>query len=293
MKKIILLCICSVLTMAAWSKTHTVQRGETIESIAQIYNISTAQLLEANPSAKELFYVGLKLDIPEATATTSVNTSESSNQVETVVESAPKTTAGSILTGVNASAPEDSKPITPEGQRWSCALQISYGFLEKPEGYKSVTHNTFSYELSGVYWATKMNKGIFASLGLGYKSMTQSYSKEIEKNYSVTISTNYSLITIPLKLGYAICDESGSFGLSPYLGFDLGISVKGKSETEYRSEKRKEKLKTGKLAPDFRLGLMFRIYLNIGVSYTFPLSKDSKTIYGEDGYPEISFGWGF
>lgn len=45
-------------------KTHTVQPGETLARIAQMYGVSESDLLEANPTAKDYFYTGLKLVIP-------------------------------------------------------------------------------------------------------------------------------------------------------------------------------------------------------------------------------------
>ncbi|MDE6022726.1 MAG: LysM peptidoglycan-binding domain-containing protein [Muribaculaceae bacterium] len=43
---------------------HTVSRGETIESIAEKYRITTEKLLEVNVDASSLFYIGQKLQIP-------------------------------------------------------------------------------------------------------------------------------------------------------------------------------------------------------------------------------------
>lgn len=54
----------SAIAMAQTITTHMVQRGETAESIATLYSITTEQLFKANPGAEDLFYVGLKLNIP-------------------------------------------------------------------------------------------------------------------------------------------------------------------------------------------------------------------------------------
>lgn len=51
----------------AMAKTeHVVQRGETISSIAKKYKVTETALLEENPSAKDFFYTGMVLVIPEA-----------------------------------------------------------------------------------------------------------------------------------------------------------------------------------------------------------------------------------
>lgn len=43
---------------------HKVARGETIESIAEKYGITTEKLLEVNKDAADLFYIGQRLTIP-------------------------------------------------------------------------------------------------------------------------------------------------------------------------------------------------------------------------------------
>ena len=48
----------------AQERTHVVQRGETLRSIAEQYGISVDQIETANPNAKNYIYVGMKLVIP-------------------------------------------------------------------------------------------------------------------------------------------------------------------------------------------------------------------------------------
>ena len=54
-------------------KTHIVQRGETIESIAEKYNVSAIDITKANPDAAKFFYKGMKLKIPTASTKQPVN----------------------------------------------------------------------------------------------------------------------------------------------------------------------------------------------------------------------------
>lgn len=70
MKKVILLLTAVLLSLsieavAQEMKTHTVGKGETIESVAKRYKVSVAQLLEANPGIENLFVPGVKVRIPE------------------------------------------------------------------------------------------------------------------------------------------------------------------------------------------------------------------------------------
>lgn len=72
-KKIILsvlFCTVCAFTMAqSQTVTHVVQRGETIESIAEYYKVSVADINKANPNADGMVYVGMKLNIPTSSNT--------------------------------------------------------------------------------------------------------------------------------------------------------------------------------------------------------------------------------
>lgn len=63
----VILCAASMLAMAqAKTVTHVVQRGETIESIADFYKVSVEDINKANPNADGIVYVGMKLNIPQS-----------------------------------------------------------------------------------------------------------------------------------------------------------------------------------------------------------------------------------
>ena len=87
MKKlfICLFMLLSFMSIMAQQVSHTVQRGETLESIAKKYNVSVYALTQSNPDAKEMFYVGMKLVIPSAKATK--NEIKTPETVSPVVES--------------------------------------------------------------------------------------------------------------------------------------------------------------------------------------------------------------
>lgn len=61
----VVFCTVSVFAMAqSQTVTHVVQRGETIESIAEIYKVSVRDINKANPNADGIVYVGMKLNVP-------------------------------------------------------------------------------------------------------------------------------------------------------------------------------------------------------------------------------------
>lgn len=97
-KKIFLtvfLCTVCMFTMAqSQTITHVVQRGETIESIAEFYKVSVEDINKTNPNADGIVYVGMKLVIPTSSAqpkTSSRDVSiETSQTKELTPESIPK-----------------------------------------------------------------------------------------------------------------------------------------------------------------------------------------------------------
>ncbi len=52
------------ITFSAQTKVHTVQRGETVASVAKKYGISVDELKNANPNVNNHFYIGMSLIIP-------------------------------------------------------------------------------------------------------------------------------------------------------------------------------------------------------------------------------------
>ena len=75
----VLLFILSFSIMGQNNISHTVQRGETCNSIATKYGISLEDLIKANPKAKNFFYVGMTLTIPNIkTQASSQNESQNS-----------------------------------------------------------------------------------------------------------------------------------------------------------------------------------------------------------------------
>lgn len=91
MKKLLftMFMLLSFTGMMAQQITHTIQRGETIESIAQKYNVSEDALKKANPDISEMFFVGLKLTIPNVqpmAETINHNNVESPKAVESTQE---------------------------------------------------------------------------------------------------------------------------------------------------------------------------------------------------------------
>ena len=89
MKKLvtIVILLLSFTEVMAQQISHTIQRGETLESIAQKYNVSVDAIKKANPKVAEMIFVGMKLNIPdEKQKEEVVNAKENQQQNESIQE---------------------------------------------------------------------------------------------------------------------------------------------------------------------------------------------------------------
>jgi len=73
---ICLIALLSVTMLMAQQVFHTIQRGETLESIAKKYHISVNDLKQANPNTADMCYAGQKLIIPSPSNNVSVDNSQ-------------------------------------------------------------------------------------------------------------------------------------------------------------------------------------------------------------------------
>lgn len=285
-----LLCCFSSIFAQSSTTTHIVDRGETIESIAAKYGLTTAQLIELNPGAKDFVYVGMELIVPATTPKSALSipsTTESSSSV--LMATIPTTATGAY---------DDSSSNNPEGPGIGLNYALEYGFLPKDDGASS-NHN-FAYAITlGVnyYFLEKENK-VFAGAGIGYNSYSYNISNyEGHGNHNNT-KIDAHCITIPIKIGYTLKTENRSLGITPLVGVDLNCIVKAKSKAEGNNSfvgnyEVSSNLKKG-LAADFRIGIQLTLWgFNIGGSYVMPINDRQKFYAGEDGYFAVNIGWGF
>lgn len=63
-----------IASLGSFAKEHVIERGETLESIAAHYGVSTQALLNANPELKDMFFTGIVIQIPEGQTNSVVQT---------------------------------------------------------------------------------------------------------------------------------------------------------------------------------------------------------------------------
>ena len=285
-KKIILsvlLCTVCMFTMAqSQTVTHVVQRGETIESIAQYYNVSVEDINKANPNADGVVYVGMKLNIPT-----------SSDFSKTTPKEAPKNMAP-IQKQVTENHTEnyvkhnDTQNNDEKVGKFEFAGELGVGFIKGADN--------FMYEATvGANYRLPYN--IYVGARIGYNSANYIGLTKYEGR-SIEVEQKYHFLEIPLELGYALKNTSETLGVIPFVGFNTNIGLSGKNKlrtlgTGGKTESQKVKI-GGKVGLGARVGVRVCLWgFDITGSYQIPLNDKQKGWFGKDAFPEITLAWGF
>lgn len=273
------LCFGAAVAQTA-TVTHTVDRGETIESIAERYGVTPAQILAINPDAKSFVYVGMVLTIP-ASAAPAATTPAAAATAPAAPAAAPGYTAYTPDGG--ATSVDD---YTTAGPGFAPCFEFDFGFLQRPKGTTG-----FNYSLGATigakYYFLEKGSKVFAGVMIGYNSFNANQKiKETKETYDGTAHC----ITVPISVGYTFSTNNKKYGFSPYIGLDLNCVVSGKFT--YKQNREKEEFKATKgLCPGFRVG--GKIHLSgwdLGAAYVFPLNDKMKD-FSKDGFFAVSVGW--
>ena len=284
------LCLMFSITASAQTTvTHTVERGETVESIAKKYNVMPQDITNANPDAVELIFAGMKLDIP----TSGKHNSTANNQTQSEQTVGNETFRNDVADN-NTSTGSSNDNISgndSEDSPWIFVDEIGLGFLKGGS-------SNYAYEAS-VGFAYHFTYNIYGSARIGYNSSNYSYHYNGDRETrSVENKTNLHFLQIPLEAGYMLQTTNKLWGIVPFAGITTNIGLPGKSKyrelgTGGSSESKKAKI-GGKLGLEARLGVRLRIYgFNLSGSYHLPINKKQEEFFGKDSYPEVSIGYNF
>lgn len=271
------------------AQIHTVARGENLQSIAAKYNVTEAQLISANPGVDKLFYVGLKLNIPEsARQLSTLVTTSTVSQTLPIATNAPAAPNNDIS---NSGVHElDDKP------GFNFLTMLEYGFLPKIEGAKS-TNYTYSFTVGGYYYFMHRLSGLFAGARIGYNSANYNTWVKIDRGNYYSSTSEAHFITIPISAGYTFATKNRYLAVIPYVGIDPNFCVAGKYKHTFTGSgphNNIEGIFKKKVGFDARLGLQLRIFgVHLGVAYVIPLNDEQKSYFGEDSYIGINLGFGF
>lgn len=299
-KKIILsvlLCTVCMLSMAQnQTITHVVQRGETLESIAEYYKVSVEDINKANPNADGIVYVGMKLVLPVgATSTIKEETAQQKrpkvtnrtsptsfymSQSENNLQTAHKTSYSKNLWKLRVIAGLTSGSWTGKDFK-DGEIDTDYG--------RAIAKNKAAYQFhAGLIADYVFSKNMYAGLGFvfnqsGYKQdclMTSGqYWDDEGGNYDgeQTVKMTTNKLDIPIHIGgmYNFSSDTRLFlEAGPYLSYTISGNRKltgtfteyddiHSSETEHINEK--EKIGKGSLKDFQKLG--YGLSATVGASF--------------------------
>lgn len=274
MMTLVVMVLFSIISVFAQTvKTHVVERGETLASIAEKYSVTKEDIVKLNPDAAQFIYVGMELKIPEGGNALPKN--PNSFNAEKVMLN-------------NQQTKENDAVNYGEESKWSACFELGYGFLPKLEG---VSGSNYAYRATfGFNYAIK--DGLYAGARIGYNS-SNVYSYIHTSGNSVSGEYNCHFLCIPSEIGYNIpFDEQFKFGIIPFAGLDFNIGLSGKSKIKENKETKKENIKIGgKIAVGARVGVCLKLWdwCIIG-SYVLPVNDKQKEFFTDKAYPEICIG---
>jgi len=283
----VLLCIVCMFAMAqSQTVTHVVQRGETLESIADYFKVSVDDINKANPNADGMVYVGMKLNIPTSSRPQKVSNND--NQGEPTY-----TQENNIENHSNDKVFQEHKNSTAKNKdekvgKFEFAGELGFGFIKGADN--------FMYEATvGANYRLPYN--LYVGARIGYNSANYIGLIAID-GQNINAEQNYHLLEIPIEFGYSLKNESETLGLIPFVGFNTNIGLSGKYKQRVLGTGGKEgsqKVKIGgKVGVGARIGVRVCLWgFDITGAYQIPLNNKQKGWFGKDAFPEITLAWGF
>lgn len=281
------LCTVCMFAMAqSQIVTHVVQRGETLESIAEYYKVSVDDINKANPNADGMVYVGMKLNIPTSSRPQKVSNND--NQGEPTY-----TQENNIENHSNDKVFQEHKNSTAKNKdekvgKFEPAFELGFGFIKGADN--------FMYEATvGANYRLPYN--LYVGARIGYNSANYIGLIAID-GQNINAEQNYHLLEIPIEFGYSLKNESETLGLIPFVGFNTNIGLSGKYKQRVLGTGGKEgsqKVKIGgKVGVGARIGVRVCLWgFDITGAYQIPLNNKQKGWFGKDAFPEITLAWGF
>lgn len=236
---------CVVAATAQDDKTiHIIKRGETIESVANKYGISIEDLIKANPSANDYFYIGMKLTIPDSVDKKDEKT------VPLKVEN-PIATDTSYEYYKKDIEKKDMNRYSNYGVRYNAPFESA------GSGYYALESQIYYYSGLGLVMGIGSNMGIvdinYASVSfiLGpayaykYNNILLSSAIELVGNYIPLSNEEKDLGLKSFTMGFGLCPKVGFIinRVIPSLGVDFMIYPGNSS----------------KIIPCFNIGIKFII----------------------------------
>ncbi len=272
----VLLCAVCVFTMAqSQTVTHVVQRGETLESIAEYYKVSVEDINKANPNAGGMVYVGMKLIIPMSA---NVIKEVKNAQSDTTSSTAPAPVHSTLISQTSKTQSNHSTETQKKGTvEPSMQLIPRFGSLNGD----NAEHLKSTFGISAAFGAKYfVADNIFLEGLVGYRGLMTFYKKkyaEVIMGKGASGSLETHSIYIPLYVGAKLNNLMLKAG--PY--FDYIVS--GADKVEVGSHKIKNKITDDRLSVGLNFSAQYKEYglnFNIGITDYAGMKKCKEMAIG-------------
>lgn len=271
--------VCLFATAQSQTVTHIVQRGETLESIAEHYSVSVDDIIKANPNTDGMFYVGMKLNIP-----TSISPKNETKTGETTTSGISSNGNTTYVPQASYSTKKSYEDETTLGLQFA-RIKASYLFpteLEKSlRGHYSSNYN-LSFVLEGEYI---FNPNVFAGFGLGYMAQGSCNSDRIKDEDGIRYQgyrSQWHYIMVPLSIGGRM-PITRNIHFDAYTGPVVTCVVAGYIENrtstseKWNRTKLKDKENTKYFTPFWNIGARIRLWdFELGAEYWYLLTKTNE-----------------
>lgn len=229
MKKFFLLLTCltiGITSMIAQNIVkHTLERGETLETIAKRYGVTVEKIKELNPETTQFIYVGMELKIPaiEVSTVKENSVSSPSNDIINTQESTPKSSKEELYLTTEET----------ETKKSDMAMQWALFFPEKD---KVTNLSGMGFDMS---WGASYKTSQYTQLSwhIGYKMFSSSSNSKVSGFGNIKTELDSHNITIPLEANL----DLGWF--CPYVGLTGDIAVKTKFKVNDKKQEIPDELK--------------------------------------------------
>ena len=272
LKRTMMCCLMSVVVNVAFAQDfqakHEVQRGETLAGIAKQYGVTEQMIKDANPQVGNLFYVGLKLNIPKSAET-------KNNVKQKEVVEAPKVTNNEDV----YEQPQNSVVQTNKGS-YSTQYKRAAGIVYENENISSVEFNTMGIG----YWSYDG----FENWGIQMSSLTYNgWASEINIRANLKKYGNYNMDFAFLGHSFGLTKSDNSI---LYLALVAGPSFRMQTVYDWKKDKDKDKMFIdfyGAVSLNFQLGEKFLIkagYNLWSAQFKFKEGYNADGVYVSLGY---------
>lgn len=293
-----ILTIIAILTIGAFNLiaqssqiVHTVQRGETLASIANTYGVTEKLIIEANPDAAQFIYVGMELTIPAADKTIN-KAAENKTEINPTDYNQPLNNQQNIL-----STFDESRKFK---DHLTVAFELGMLFLHTEKASNiNYSSNSSSYSHSfgytinvgANYYFQKPLTGPYVGARIGWMEYYSNAYYNESGVYNKFLNETHSII-LPIEVGYSFSTENLNWAITPFGSIDPNIAIKG--TVKENKEKKKDSKVGGDLTLFARLGIKLRICeFDICGFYAFPLNDKFKDLASKKAFPGITIGYGF